>query len=151
MPGKCNCGLIDAVGPHKYVIKVAAMIGVPSHRCAAALCACLFCMSILSPAADAKIETIDMPLISFVSGQDRAGRETIGHMATDPERDRALGNLLRSLIDRNEEAASGHGSAGKFKITAISHKKQRFLAVTDALDADQGPTIILNPDDGAGR
>jgi hypothetical protein len=124
------------------------MFQFASRRYLIAILTYLLCIPILPPAeaADAEIKTVHMPVISWVSGQDRAGRDAIGDMASNPARYEVFGKLLQSLVRRDEASALRLGSEGRFRITTIIQNQTSFLAVTDARHPDQGPTIILNLD-----
>jgi len=103
-------------------------------------------MSSVTPggAVDNLIPTVDTTVNLFVSEQDRAGRKTIRDMVACPTRHQAFSELLQSLIRNDEGTALSHGAEGHFKIMAIKHRHNRYLAVSDAHHPDQGPTIILN-------
>ena len=102
----------------------------------------------LSPAntrAVEKIPVIETPVISWISAQERASRDSLENFDTIADRRDALRTLLSKLAKGDETGALAIAIGANFKISALKQEAKRLLAITDARHPDQGPTILINP------
>ena len=127
----------------------AMMLGrVIIHRDVAAILSAALCLSlsIITPtAASSKIESVGIPIIPWISRQDRAGKDKLNDLAFGTERAIALRHLLKALISGDETTALTHGEQGGFKIFSFKRETDYVFGITDDIRPDEGPTIILNP------
>ncbi|MBT5047798.1 MAG: hypothetical protein HOM58_04790 [Rhodospirillaceae bacterium] len=127
-------------------IPVSCLIPVSVRPWLFGLCFAPLCIGpTIASAADSSIETVDTPVISWISAQNRAGRDSLDNFETAPGRHAAFRQLLTALTKGDEDNALTLAGTSDFNLTALRHEKQRILAVTDRKNPHRGPTILINP------
>jgi hypothetical protein len=95
-------------------------------------------------ARDARIESVDIPLISWISDRERAGRGTLDQFNINPKRDAAFRDLIRVVANENDPRALFMAARAGFKLTDFRPDQPHIIAITDTRHPDQGPIVLIN-------